>query len=74
MRRGIVLGGLLLASLGLCACGYTEQEMAAKQREIDALTREVRTLRAAAAPSASGRAAAKLAHDAPQRGRAVAAR
>ncbi len=73
MRRWWVMHGLALASLALAGCGYTEQEMAAKQREIDALSREVHTLRAAAAPSACGRAA-KLAHDAPQRGRTVAAR
>jgi hypothetical protein len=46
-RLGLPLVALLLFS----ACGYTEQEMAAKQREIDALTAQVKAQRSAAAPT-----------------------
>jgi hypothetical protein len=45
----LVVCGVMGAAL-LSGCGYTEEEMAAKQREINVLTAEVHALRTAGAP------------------------
>jgi hypothetical protein len=54
-RRAPLLAALLVASAyASVACGYSEEEMATKQREIDALTTEVRSLRMANMPPVYG--------------------
>jgi hypothetical protein len=48
--RSYLFGGVLLAAF-LPACGFTDEEMAAKQRQIDALTAKVTALRTEARAS-----------------------
>jgi hypothetical protein len=48
-----LLSAALLAAL-LPACGYTDEEMAAKQRQIDVLTAKVSAMRAEAATATCG--------------------
>jgi hypothetical protein len=51
MPRWIAWGTMAGAAAMLCGCGYTDLEMAAKQRQIDALVAKVTTLEASAAAS-----------------------
>ena len=64
------IAGLLGAVLLLFGCGYTEEEMGAKQRRIDALTAQVQALRTSA-PTCGAR---EKAPSAPPACRAVAVR
>jgi hypothetical protein len=51
MRGWIVSVAMVGAGAMLCGCGYTDLEMAAKQRQIDSLVAELTTLKAGAPPA-----------------------
>jgi hypothetical protein len=48
MLRWMVCGAMAGAATMLLGCGYTDFEMAAKQRQIDALSSQLNALRAGA--------------------------
>ena len=51
MFKWTVCAAIVGAGALLSGCGYTDFEMAAKQRQIDALVAEVNSLRATRAPA-----------------------
>jgi hypothetical protein len=51
MLKWVMCGAIVGTGAMLSGCGYTDFEMAAKQRQIDALVAEVNALRAAPAPA-----------------------
>jgi hypothetical protein len=51
MLERAVCAAIVGAGAMLAGCGYTDFEMAAKQRQIDALVAEVHALKATAAPA-----------------------
>jgi hypothetical protein len=51
MLRWTVYGAIVGTAAILSGCGYTDFEMAAKQRQIDALVAQVNALKAAPAPA-----------------------
>jgi outer membrane murein-binding lipoprotein Lpp len=51
MRKWMVLGAIVAAGALISGCGYTDLEMAAKQRQIDALVAQVHALEAVPAPA-----------------------
>ncbi len=53
MLRWMVCGAIVGAGAMLSGCGYTDLEMAAKQRQIDALVAQVNALKATPAPACS---------------------
>ena len=63
MRKWTVGAIVGIGAALLTGCGYTDLEMAAKQRRIDALAAEVAALKAARAPAPACRVEAK--HAAP---------
>ena len=71
------IAGLVGAPLLLFACGYTEEEMAAKQRRIDTLTAQVQALRVQAPRTSTPACAARdkiPSTPPPRKGGAVATR
>jgi len=51
MLKWMVCGAMIGAAAMLSGCGYTDLEMAAKQRQIDALVAQVNALKATPAPA-----------------------
>jgi len=51
MAKWIVVGAMASATAMLGGCGYTDLEMAAKQRQIDALVAQVGAMKAGSAVS-----------------------
>jgi hypothetical protein len=51
MLKWTVWGAVVGASAMLSGCGYTDFEMAAKQRQIDTLVAEIKALKATPAPT-----------------------
>jgi hypothetical protein len=51
MLKWTVCGAIVGAGALVSGCGYTDFEMAAKQRQIDALVAEVHALKATPAPA-----------------------
>ncbi len=53
MLKWMLCAGIVGAGAALSGCGYTDYEMAAKQRQIDALVAQVNALKAAPGPACS---------------------
>lgn len=51
MFKWTICAAIIGAGAVLSGCGYTDLEMAAKQRQIDALVAQVNALKAASAPA-----------------------
>ena len=54
MLRWMLFGAIIGTGAMLSGCGYTDLEMAAKQRQIDALVAQVNALKAVPAPTCGG--------------------